>query len=359
MTSAQSVSKRVVMQTTPASKDPDTATRQTVEKMSDYIRDAIADPAVRACADYAWKRFGLSSPSPEAKCWAVFWWVKHCISFRQDEATMFRVGLHDEQDLLIAPSVLVRMADPAEDCDGFTMLGSAMLAILGIPVYIGTAAADHSRPQEFSHVFPIAKIGDRVLPLDMSHGPRPGWMIPRRDVLRFQAWGLDGKPTNDITVPTFQGLHGYVRVGNGLAGGRVRFTRPGLRRGVGDWDEAGNYIPDPPTSYQAPDTSTPVVFSSPPATATTPAGGSSQWANILGALGAGGLNLANTLLKPPAYVQTTYNPLTGQSSSTTINGPVGPGTALATGASAFGASGISPFMLIAGIGLIVVLAMKK
>jgi hypothetical protein len=139
-TMGSGIGLRVRVERTAAAADTDAATRQTVEKMCEYIRAGVADPMVQRCAAYAWRRFGMALPSLDMKAWAVFWWVKHCIRFRQDEATMFRVGLQDEQDLLIEPALLVRMKDPAEDCDGFTMLGSAMLSILGVPVCIATVA---------------------------------------------------------------------------------------------------------------------------------------------------------------------------------------------------------------------------
>lgn len=199
---------------TLAGDDTDTATRQTIEQMCYLIRGAIADEEVRRVAEHIRRRLTCNSSSPAAICWGVFWWVKHSIKFRTDEGTMFRVGRPNEQDLLISPTVLVRMKDPAEDCDGFTMVTAALLAILGVPALIATVAADLDDPTRWSHVFVCAIVDGKLCPLDTSHGSGPGWMVPRHRINRWQTWSLDGKPT-DAPIPQRQGLQGYRRTGIG------------------------------------------------------------------------------------------------------------------------------------------------
>src|SRR5271154_1219045 len=203
----------IAIEETPAGESSDEATVRTVAKMCEYIRAAIDDPGVRAAAQYAANHFAVDG-SPGSLVWAVFWYVKHCVKFRQDEATMFRVGREQEYDLLIAPAVLVRMQDPAEDCDGFTMLTAALCAILEIPVYIATVAVSPADPGRWSHVFAIADVNGSIVPLDTSHGRGPGWMVPRERINRFQAWDLDGHPVG-LEPAKFRGLHGYVRSGFG------------------------------------------------------------------------------------------------------------------------------------------------
>lgn len=179
----------------PAAADSDTATAQTVRMMVAFIRKCVDDPEVRAAALTAWRRFALGSTDPAMKCWGVFWWVKHCVKFRLDEATMQRIGSPGEQDLLIAPDIVVRMKEPSEDCDGFTMLEASMLQVLGVPVVIATVAANPGEPWRWSHVFPCALLpGGRVLPLDASHGVGPGWMVPPERIYRWQCWDLGGHP---------------------------------------------------------------------------------------------------------------------------------------------------------------------
>jgi len=220
----------VAVARTKAADNTDGATRQTVEQMCKLIAESVQDERVQQCAAYAKKRFARGSSDPAAILWGVFWYIKHCVKFRSDEGTMLQVGETGSQDLLIAPAVLVRMDKPSEDCDGFTMLGAAMLTILGVPVYITTVAADLDDPRRWSHVFLCANLNGRIVPLDTSHGKAPGWMVPRDRINRFQAWTLDGRPA-DVKIPNFQGLHGYIGLG-AVARGR--------RRGMGAW-----VCPDP------------------------------------------------------------------------------------------------------------------
>jgi len=204
----------IALERTRALDDTDGATRQTVEKMCELIRDSASDPYVQRCAAYARDRFAMGSTDQAALAWGVFWYVKHCVRFRLDEGTMLQIGeSHDaygqqQQDLLIAPAVLVRMKNPSEDCDGFTMLTAALLTCLGVQVLIATVATDMDDPTRWSHVFLCAIIHGRVKPLDTSHGTAPGWMVPRSRINRWQTWTLDGRPAN-VSVPTYQGLHAY------------------------------------------------------------------------------------------------------------------------------------------------------
>src|ERR1700677_281706 len=218
--------------------DTDTATRKTVVKMCELIRKSCRDPYVQRCAQYAKQHFSMGSNDPAALAWGVFWYVKHSVKFRLDEGTMFQIGERDQQDLLIAPEVLVRMKDPAEDCDGFTMLTAALLTCLGVPVLIATVATEADDPSRWSHVFLCAIVNGGVMPLDTSHGPAPGWMVPKHRIHRWQTWKLDGTPA-DVKIPSYQGLHGYSATRRGglgqvRVGGRlVMMPRIVTKRGRG------------------------------------------------------------------------------------------------------------------------------
>jgi hypothetical protein len=334
----RSTSNAVAVDRRPAPDGTDAATLETVRMMCEYIDQGIADPQVQACADYAFRRFGAGVDTPAAKCWAVFWWVKHCITFRNDEATMFRVGDRNQQDLLIAPPVLTRMKDPAEDCDGFTMLACSMLRILGVEVVIATVAASPDDPTRWSHVFPCAILpGDQVLPLDCSHGPAPGWMVPPEHTFRFQAYTLDAKPA-DVAPMKFRGLHNYSPAGWGSPRSR--------RRGMGDYScpdgmylsaNAGTCIPDGTIANTG-------------GAAPAAAGGGSDWAAFFQGLAKQGVNLASNILTPPAYQQTTRD-AAGNLTSTTVRNTSTPTTSL----SSFAGMNTTPFIW-AGVGLVAVLA---
>ena len=269
--------------TTPGTfDDTDTATRKTVEKMCELIRESCADPLVQKCAEYAKQHFALGSNDPAALAWGVFWYVKHSVKFRLDEGTMFQIGERDQQDLLISPAVLVRMKDPAEDCDGFTMLTAALLTCLGVPVVIATVATEADDPSRWSHVFLCAIVNGRVIPLDTSHGPAPGWMVPRSRIHRWQTWKLDGKPA-EVKIPSYQGLHGYATARRGmgqvtLRGGRsVRLPLILVKRGRGfgqcttDPDTGDEYCPDDGSTDTSGD-----LLNLPDTTAYTPAAASAS-----------------------------------------------------------------------------------
>jgi hypothetical protein len=321
----------------PASSDSDTATAQTVRMMTDYIRKCVDDPQVQAAANYAWKHFASGRPEPDMKCWGVFWYVKHCIKFRLDEATMFRVGERDQQDFLTAPDVLLRMQSPAEDCDGFTMLEAALLQVLGIPVVIATVAADTADRSRWSHVFPCALLpGDRVLPLDASHGPAPGWMVPPERIFRWQAWNLLGEPVK-VEPRQHRGLHGYVRGGRG----RVRWAR-----GMGDYCSDGTFVSDISDCGSG----VSVINPTPPSTPiSSPAPSSND--KFFQQLALGGEKIFGTVVAPPAYQQVTRDANGNIISSTTVAAGTGqPGSAIA---SALG-GGITPTMLMVGGGILLV-----
>lgn len=185
----------MVVENVPATESLDVATHRTVQMMGRYIKQACADPRVKACAQYAWRHFASGLSSPNAIAWGVFWYVRHCLRFRRDEGVLSLLGLPNEHDLLIAPSVLLRMKDPAEDCDGHSMTAAALLCTLGQRVAIATVATEPDRPNRWSHVFMLSGAGGgRWRPIDASHGKGPGWMVPWSRVFRFQAWDLEGRP---------------------------------------------------------------------------------------------------------------------------------------------------------------------
>jgi len=225
--------RRLAFSRTSVSDDSDEATQATIAEMCRLIATAVHDPLLQQIAGEIKSRWANGSNDPAELSWAVFWWIKHHVKFRLDEGAMLQIGEANQQDLLIAPHVLVRMPNPSEDCDGFTMLGAALLTILGVPVVIATVAVDPSDPSRWSHVFLCAIVNGRVLPIDSSHGKAPGWMVPRGRITRFQTWKLDGTPAN-IQLPSYRGLHGY-----GLAQvprrGAVRIAVPRMyaRRGRG------------------------------------------------------------------------------------------------------------------------------
>ena len=198
----------------PAAEDSDGATVQTVELMCRYIRESADDDMLQRAAAWLHQSMGGGSDDPAMKAWAVFWFLKHFVRFVVDEAPMFRLGEPNQQDLLYSPAVLIRMQDPAGDCDDFTMLGAALLKCLSVPFNIVTIAASPDDPSRWSHVFLMALLPSGPLALDASHGSGPGWMVPASHTYRWQCWDEDGKPV-DVQRPRKHGLNGWVQTGLG------------------------------------------------------------------------------------------------------------------------------------------------
>ncbi len=329
----------IALERIPTDDNTDELTRTTVQKMCAFIKDSATDPIVQGCAAYAKKHFAQGSSDPAMLAWGVFWYVKHCVKFRSDEGTMMQVGERG-LDLLTAPAVLVRMQNPSEDCDGFTMLSAAMLTILGVPVYVTTVATDLDDPRRWSHVFLCANVNGRIIPLDTSHGKAPGWMVPRNRINRFQTWTLDGRPA-DVKIPNYRGLHGYIG-GRGSGGAMVPRALFARGRGFGglgtcttDPVTGDEYCDDavPPTSPGEgitipftgglPSGTNPVVTATPVATNTplTPAQAGltpTQAAALIAQTGNAAVSLIRTAAGGPYLIAGTnnvYNPATGQITS--------------------------------------------
>jgi hypothetical protein len=205
---------RVQLERFPAADDTDSVTSQTIRLMCRYIRESADDPVIQAAAAHAVRYFGGGSQDPSMRAWAVYWFVKHNVKFVVDEAPMFRLGQENNQDLLISPSVLIRMDKPQEDCDGFTMLGGALLKALNIPFVIVTIAADPNDPARWSHVFLMAILSGGPLNMDISHGSGPGWIVPAAHTFRWQAWDCDGNAVS-VPRPRRHSLNGWIRTGMG------------------------------------------------------------------------------------------------------------------------------------------------
>lgn len=317
---------RVVVDRVPAGDNIDTANARTIDLMARYVRQAVQDPFVRRCADFAWRKFGGRSTDPRQICWAVFWWVKHCVKFKSDERTMLEVGLDNEQDFLVNPSVLLRMRNPSEDCDGFSMLTAALLTILGVEASFGVVAVNPYDRKRWSHVFVIGHTPTGPIALDTSHGPNAGWMVPAEHIYRWQAYGaLTGKPRNDIQVR--HQLNGYRRPGS-LA-----------RAGMGDFDDPfeGGAIGDGNTST--------ILFPQTGSGSGSAAGGGANWTGFLQEMMRQGVQLTSRVLTPPAYQQTVRDPATGQLISTTVRNAT-PATALTAGAG--GMSSVPGWVWVAG-----------
>ena len=172
---------------------PDRQVAQTISMMSAYARADSTDPAVRADAARA-----RATGDPIADTWThLRRGGLRGMRFVRDEVTAAPFSEYEYAspgrwnplvESFARPELLARSEDPHGDCDCFCMYGAAHLIILGIPVAFCTVAADASDPQTFTHVYLVAYPGGERVPLDLSHGPYPGWETGK--VYRKQEWSI-------------------------------------------------------------------------------------------------------------------------------------------------------------------------
>lgn len=204
------------MERRPVPDDDDVATAETVRMMTDYIGAGVNDQVCRQWAAAAQNCYAFGQKSdPLSLIWGVFWLLKHSVRYRRDEPELFRIGQGDARDLLTAPAVLVREPQPAEDCDGFTMLACTLLRILGLSPFIVTIKADPKDPSRWSHVFAMVELPGRLVAVDGSHGKFPGGMVPREHIFGYQVWDMNGQRIRK-QLPSSSRLSGYVRTGRGM-----------------------------------------------------------------------------------------------------------------------------------------------
>jgi hypothetical protein len=160
--------------------DDEAATADTIGIMCKVVREDSQDPTVRAIAAAA----ASSGTDPLT---GVHRWVRSHVRFREDADAARSLSGFDPSDteVLIRPIDLIRMPQPAGDCDDFSMLTAAMLRALGIRVAFVTIAADPAAPDTYSHVY----VSANGIPVDSSHGPRPGWRAPAAG--KSRTWEVD------------------------------------------------------------------------------------------------------------------------------------------------------------------------
>lgn len=173
---------------TVLSEDPDEQVSQTVALMWQYAVEDSTAPSIQEEARQALAAYPGATPEE-----AVWYWVKSRMGFVPDEATAAPLGLDTPVvEVLIRPVDMAAMCNGsgcrrAGDCDDFSMYGAALLMALGRQVSFVTVAADPSAPDRFSHVYLASYVDGHRVPLDISHGPYPGWETP--NYTRRKEWG--------------------------------------------------------------------------------------------------------------------------------------------------------------------------
>ncbi len=162
--------------------DNNQSTRDTVGEMRQYAIAATQHGPVVEATRQALASLPASAPDWR-KAQAIFEWVCRRIRFKTDESTLEEMGRSPDQELLIAPYLLLQWR--AGDCDDFTMLSCAMLGCAGIRSAICTIKADPQQPWRYSHVYAVAYLEDGSrMAVDTAaaaqgRGGRCGWEAPR------------------------------------------------------------------------------------------------------------------------------------------------------------------------------------
>ena len=134
-------------------------------------------------------------------CRSIHEWIRSHVKFVRDTVPSAGAGLPADTEVLIRPMDILRMREPAGDCDCMqTLCASMLLAARRLTPFSSlqprfrAVAADSYRPREFSHVYTIAVYGGTMVPVDVSHGPVAGWEARNRFSKR-RDWSVDGVNT--------------------------------------------------------------------------------------------------------------------------------------------------------------------
>lgn len=138
--------------------------------MRRLARAGGADPVVIDAAVSIVKAAGVAGHDYVGEMRALFEFTRDRIRYTRDP-----VGV----ELLQTPNRTLRVR--AGDCDDKSTLLAALLRAIGHPAVVAfrAVAAETSRPGAYSHVYVIARVGGREIPLDPTPPKaRMGWQVP-------------------------------------------------------------------------------------------------------------------------------------------------------------------------------------
>lgn len=173
--------------------DPDAQVEATIALMRKYILEDAFSPEIQGDIAMAYGLYPDVAPHE-----AIFRFIKDRVQFAEDVHTASPVASLTGASIietLIRPRDLSRMTTlggkQRGDCDDFSMYGASMLVGAGAPtgnVKLVTVAADVMAPRQFSHVYNALYVNGVRIPLDISHGPYPGWETENQ--YRIQEWAV-------------------------------------------------------------------------------------------------------------------------------------------------------------------------
>jgi transglutaminase-like putative cysteine protease len=155
----------------------DTGTRQTVDAMRRLVEQGARDPYVRAAVIRHLRSSAVGDHNVDAQVRAWFSYVRDRILFVNDPTG---------GEWLQAARVTLDVG--GGDCDDRAILLAAGLKSIGVPVQFKIVAVDPNRSATFSHVYVVANVRGRWVPLDATYqdntvGTEPRhpyrtWMVP-------------------------------------------------------------------------------------------------------------------------------------------------------------------------------------
>lgn len=149
--------------------DGDRGTAQTLEIMRGLVHRGSREIEVRAAAIEVIRSAGVRPHDHLGEVEALFRFVRDRVHFVNDIAGV---------ETLQGPRATLSIG--AGDCDDKATLLASLLGTIGIPSSFKVVGANLRSPGRFSHVYLVAHVGGRNIPLDPTYaGTPPGWQIPR------------------------------------------------------------------------------------------------------------------------------------------------------------------------------------
>lgn len=199
--------------------DPDGQVAATIQLMRRYANEDAQSPAIRRDLQQALGGRDPRSLSQLEIVDRVFHWVKGRLTFMDDGGLAgMAPGLHNPQapvvEVLIRPRDMAVMCEQGAchrvgDCDDFSMYTAALLGAAGVKSSFVTVAADQAEPDRYSHVYVAAYPDGQRVPMDTSHGPRPGWETGA--ITRIQEWPLGAGSSELMAAALVIGVVLYMR----------------------------------------------------------------------------------------------------------------------------------------------------
>ena len=146
----------------------DAGTARTLAIMAQLAREGSMRREVRETAIDVVRGAGVRPHDTRGELAALFRFVRGAVRFTGDVAGV---------ETLQAPHYT--LAVMAGDCDDRAILLAALARAIGIPASFRVIAANPRRPGTYSHVYVVAKVQGKDVPLDPTYETTPpGWEHP-------------------------------------------------------------------------------------------------------------------------------------------------------------------------------------